>query len=181
MEAALARGSTQNLVWVAEHEDSLVRIAERLCATKADARDLVQDTFERAMRQGIPGEVRSVCAWLTTMMHNLFVDRCRMAARRPVHEPLDDRHRELASQSPDRGSSEPAWSRITIDDVRDALGDIEPLFREVYVLHSFERLPYEHIAQRLGIERITVGTRLSRARKKLRDVLVARFGLEAAQ
>ena len=51
------------------------------------------------------------------------------------------------------------------------------MYREVYRLHTFEDLSYEQIAQRLGIQRVTVGTRLNRARKKLREILVARFGL----
>jgi len=38
-------------------------------------------------------------------------------------------------------------------------------------------LPTSKIAERLSIQRITVGTRLNRARKKLREVLVKRFDL----
>src|SRR5262245_27978900 len=62
-------------------EPALRRLAERLCAGNVDARDLLQDTFERAVRQGIRAEVRNPCAWLATIMHNLFIDRCRAAAR----------------------------------------------------------------------------------------------------
>jgi RNA polymerase sigma-70 factor (ECF subfamily) len=161
---------------VAEHEGALQRIAERLCATTADARDLVQDTFERAMRQGIPGDVRSVRAWLTSIMHNLFIDRCRATARRPAHEPLDDSHHEVPPPPP--ADPEPAWSRVTVEDIRAALAELEPAFRDVYTLHTFDQLPYDAIARRLRIERTTVGTRLHRARKKLRELLIARFGLE---
>jgi RNA polymerase sigma-70 factor (ECF subfamily) len=56
---------------------------------------------------------------------------------------------------------------------------LDPLYREVYKLHTFEHLTYGEIAQRLSIQRITVGTRLTRARKRLREALVQRFGLEA--
>jgi RNA polymerase sigma-70 factor (ECF subfamily) len=161
---------------LAEHEPALLRVAERLCAGPADARDLVQDVFERAARQGIPTDVRSPRAWLTTMMHNLFIDRCRANARRPTHESLDDSHAEVTPL--DAKADEPPWQRLTIDDVRSALDAIEPTFRDVYILHTFDKLPYEDIAKRLRIERVTVGTRLNRARRKLREVLVARFGLE---
>src|SRR5690242_3440142 len=40
-------------------EPMLTRIAERLCGNAADARDLVQDTFERVTRQGLPADVRN--------------------------------------------------------------------------------------------------------------------------
>lgn len=154
----------------------LSRIAERLCANAADARDLVQDTFERATRIGLPPELRSPSAWLVTIMNNLFIDRCRARARRPTHEPLVEQHADVTQLDPD--PPEPAWSRITVDDIREALATLDASYREVYELHTFERWSYEQIAERLSIQRVTVGTRLNRARKKLREVLVKRFGLE---
>jgi RNA polymerase sigma-70 factor (ECF subfamily) len=154
----------------------LMRFAERLCGNAADAEDLVHDMFERAMRQGVPREVRNLHAWLTTNLHNLFIDRCRSIARRPSHESIKDKHDNLTQLEPD--GPEPPWSRITTADIRVALGEIDPVYRDVYVLHTFQHLSYEQISQRLRIQRITVGTRLNRARKKLRDVLIARFGLE---
>lgn len=154
----------------------LTKIAEKLCATAADASDLVQDTAERAMRQGLPADVRNPRAWLTTMMHNLFIDRCRATARAPQHEPLDEIHDNVTPL--EVASAEPGWSRTTIDDVRAALADISETYREVYVLYTFEHWSYERIAAHLKIKQITVGTRLTRARQELRKVLVARFGVE---
>ncbi len=69
---------------------------------------------------------------------------------------------------------------MTLDDVRAALGQIEPTFARVYAMHAFEHRSYEQIASELAIERATVGTRLNRARVKLRRILVERFGLEEA-
>ncbi|HET7505646.1 MAG TPA: RNA polymerase sigma factor [Kofleriaceae bacterium] len=155
----------------------LERIAERMCASSADAADLVQDTIERAIRVGVPIDVQNPRAWLTTMLHNLFIDRCRSASRQPPHEPLDDTHDNVTYL--DAEEHEPVWSRATLDDIRAALEQINPTFREVYVLHTFELRPYEEIAARLKISRVTVGTRLTRARLLLRKVLVARLGPEA--
>lgn len=154
----------------------LVRIAERLCANKADARDLVQDTFERVMRVGLPPDLRNPNAWLATTMHNLFIDRCRTRARRPKPVSLIDTHADVSSLDPD--PPEPVWAKITIEDIRSALADVSETYREVYELHTFEGFSYDQIAERLSLQRITVGTRLNRARKKLREILVKRFGLE---
>jgi len=159
-------------------EPALRRLAERLCAGHADVHDLMQDTFERATRQGIPDGVRSTRAWLATIMHNLFVDRCRALARRPNHEQLDDDHGDVLPL--EAHPPEPAWSRITVEDIRDALDEIEPSFRDVYISYSFEHRSYEQIADQLAIQRVTVGTRLTRARKKLRAILGKRFGVESA-
>jgi RNA polymerase sigma-70 factor (ECF subfamily) len=150
-------------------EPRLLKVAERLCTGSADARDLVQDTFERAMRQGIPPDLRNPCAWLTTIMHHLFIDRCRAVARQPVHEPLQDAHDHL--MPPRVVDDEPAWNRLTLADVRAALPKLETKYREVYEMHTFEGRSYEDISTVLKIDRVTVGTRLTRARKKLREVL----------
>jgi RNA polymerase sigma-70 factor (ECF subfamily) len=162
---------------VAEAEPALTKLAEKLCATSADAKDLVQDTAERAMRLGMPADVRNPRAWLATMMHNLFIDRCRASARGPQHEPLDDSHDHTITPL-EVASAEPAWSRVTLDDVRTALPAISETYREVYILHTFEHRSYEDIAALLKIKPITVGTRLTRARQELRKVLVARLGVE---
>jgi RNA polymerase sigma-70 factor, ECF subfamily len=173
-----ARYPTMNL---AGAERALQRIANRWCANADDARDLVQDTFERALRSGIWEDIRSLDAWLARIMHNVFINRCRTAARRPSLETLDDNQGYPVRDepgAPEPDTPEPAWSRITVQDVHEALDQIEPMYREVYKLHAFDHLTYEQIAERLSIGRITVGTRLTRARKHLREVLVRRFGLE---
>jgi RNA polymerase sigma-70 factor, ECF subfamily len=175
VELGNRRVATFNTV-LAQAAPVLKRLAERLCATPSDAADLVQDTLERAMRQRLPADLQSPLAWLTTMMHNLFVDRCRAAARVPPHELLDDTHDNVTPLEVD--GPEPAWSRATLDDVRAALDKINPAFREVYILHTFEHQSYEEIATRLKISRVTVGTRLTRARLRLRKVLVGRLGAE---
>lgn len=153
----------------------LLRMAERMCGNRADAEDVLQETFLRAARHGIPPDVRKVVAWLTTMLKNVIVDHCRKMNRRPSHDPITDHHEGLTQLEPDR--PEPEWGNLTLDDIRDALDAIEPVYREVYRLHTFEDRSYEQIARQLGIQRVTVGTRLNRARKKLREVLVERFGL----
>jgi RNA polymerase sigma-70 factor (ECF subfamily) len=159
----------------AEVRPALLRMAERLCGNSSDAEELLQETFLRAMRHGIPPDVRNVAAWLTTTLKNLIIDHLRKIKRRPSHESITDNHEGLTQLDPD--GPEPEWTKITLDDIRDSLGAIELVYREVYRLRTFENLSYEQIAERLGIPRVTVGTRLNRARSKLREVLVARFGL----
>lgn len=155
---------------VADAEPVLVRLAARLCANRADACDLVQDTFERAARQGLPADVRNPRAWLTTILRNLFVDRCRAAGRRPALEPLG----EIAAEVPEI-IADPPWARLALADVRAAVAELEPAYREVFVLHELEHWSYERVAARLSIQRVTVGTRLTRARRKLRGLLAARL------
>ncbi len=151
-----------------EHDAILRGLARRLCGSAADAGDLVQDTYERALRrraQYVPGT--NLQAWMCTILHHLFLDRCRARSRGPTQAPLE----ELPAPEP---VAEPAWAALTRDDVVAALGRLEPDFRRVYELHTLEGVPYQEIAAQLGIPKATVGTRLARARRKLRDILMPR-------
>ncbi len=109
-------------------------------------------------------------------MFHLFIDGRRAAARFGHVEVLDDQFVDVGELDP--VAPAPAWADLTLDDIQGALDEVEPVYRDVYSLRMFEGLSYEQIARRLSIERITVGTRLSRARKRLREILVRRFGLE---
>jgi RNA polymerase sigma-70 factor (ECF subfamily) len=158
---------------VREHEALLTAIARRLCGNDADAADLVHDTYERALRAwdrySDRGNLRS---WMVAILNNLFVDRCRKHRRTPRTEAIEDH--ELAAPEP---GAQPAWSRVTAQQVDAALATLGPEFRRVYELHVRGR-SYDEIATELRIAKPTVGTRLIRARKKLKEALLRDLGGE---
>ena len=152
---------------VREHEAVLTAIARRLCTNAADADDLVQETYERALRSLERYEDRgNLRSWLASIMNNLFIDRCRKAKRTPQHEGIDEL--QVASPEP---VAPPAWANVTTAQIRAALDRIGPEFRDVYERHA-SGLSYDDIARELGIPKNTVGTRLIRARKKLKEILL---------
>src|SRR4051794_1520930 len=126
---------------VREHEALLNALARRLCGNDADAADLVHDTYERALRawHRHAGR-RHLRNWLVAILHNLFVDRCRKARRRPLAEAIDDL--DLAAPEP---STPPAWSNVSDEQVTAALATIGAEFRVVYELHTHGR-SYAQIA-----------------------------------
>ena len=107
---------------LADAEPTLRRLAQRMCDDSGDVHDLLQDTFERACRHGIPQGIRCTRAWLTTIMHHLFLDRCRAAARHPRSEVLEE---TLGIASFEQDPPEPPWGPITIEHIREALDQIE--------------------------------------------------------
>jgi RNA polymerase sigma-70 factor (ECF subfamily) len=152
------------------YETLLYSRAIRLVHTPQDAWDLVQDTFEHALRgyeRFQPGT--NLRVWLMTIMHHLFIDRCRRQAREPNSAPIDDN--DIASPEP---ASPRMWETITDEQIAAALADLESPFREVYELRLFGNCSYDEIAERLTIPRSTVGTRLMRARQKLKRTLLGR-------
>ena len=149
------------------HRSALRAMALRLCRNSADADDLVQDALERGLKGfGRLGPESNPRSWLLTVLHNRFIDLCRRRSRRPRETPIDGV--SLAAPVPD---SPPSWADVTNDEVLAALAQIGDDFRRVHDLHVLEKRSYEDIAGILGIPRATVGTRLLRARRRLRELL----------
>jgi RNA polymerase sigma-70 factor, ECF subfamily len=161
-----------------EAEPFLRALAIRLCRNESDAQDLVQDTFERALRSGHGERLRNPRAWLAAILHNLFIDRCRARGRALVRGTLDE---GAAPAGEPEDDADRAWIDVTLADVRAALAEVGANFRRVYEMHVFEHRSYEQIAAALGISRVTVGTRLNRARHRLRAALCARMTTGSAQ
>lgn len=148
------------------HAPALQQVALKLCRDRDLASDLVQDTFERALRREDQlAEVHNLHAWLATILHRLFIDQCRSKQRRS-HVPIEDG--ALAEPEP---SPPPVWASISDQDLHGAVARLDPNFRAVFELHSHAGASYAEISSRLGIPKNTVGTRLARARAKLKDLL----------
>ncbi|HET6280262.1 MAG TPA: RNA polymerase sigma factor [Polyangia bacterium] len=153
---------------ITQYKTALYARAMRLARTPADAWDLVQDTFEHALRAYARLQPDSnLRVWLMTIMHHLFIDRCRRKAREPSAMMIE----EDQIPSPEQ-SAAPVWATVSEEAVAAAVADLETPFREVYQLRLIDKCSYEEIAERLLIPRSTVGTRLMRARQKLRQTLL---------
>ncbi|WNG30220.1 RNA polymerase sigma factor [Cystobacter fuscus] len=156
---------------VQQHERALYTLALRLCGNAADARDLVQDTFERALRHlDRFQEGTNARAWLFTILRNLFISRCRArTCERRGDVSVEELQEHLAAPGVE---PLPAWKALSLEQLHAALEQLPEEFREVYRLHALEGRSYEEISGSLRIPKATVGTRLIRARRKLRDLLM---------
>jgi RNA polymerase sigma-70 factor (ECF subfamily) len=118
------------------------------------------------MPDDLPGT--KVRAWLFVIMQNLHRDRCRAAGRRRFVALSDD----IMTPDADEGAAVPAWRSIDLEEVHACLGQLDPRLREPYLLQVEQGLSLADIAERVGTPVATVGTRLFRARRKLRALLV---------
>ena len=161
-----------------EHLDALYGTALRLTHNEADAEDLVQDTYVRALRfshRFEPGT--NLKAWLFRMMVNLFINKVRRHKRsRQIHEGTEKQdvmervmsdERCLASQRPE----EFFFERLLSDDVVQAVDGLVPDFKLVVLLADVNGFSYAQIAEILGIPVGTVMSRLHRGRRSLRKSL----------
>jgi RNA polymerase sigma-70 factor (ECF subfamily) len=166
------------------HHARLFRLACRLTADREEARDLVQETFLRALRSSrrkgglppagaAPGE-----AWLVRTLVNLCRDRYRRLAvrRRPAAlaatagAAITAATNAASAANAPGGSEEALVARAT---VRAALARLSPRRRAVVVLHELEELPVGAVARLLGIAEVTVRWHLLMARRELARVLLA--------
>jgi RNA polymerase sigma-70 factor (ECF subfamily) len=162
---------------VREHTPVLTAIANRLCRDRTEARDLVQDTFERAVGawDRLPPDA-NVQAWLVTILNRLFIDRCRRAARTEAANVVA--FAPVTGEPPVAAAAGPSWAAITAEELAAAVAELDDEFRAAYRMHAIEGRPYREVATALGISENTLGTRLLRARRKLREMLLRRLGEE---
>lgn len=146
-------------------------IARRLAGDSDEASDLLQDALERALcfEGALPS--KSLFGWLITVMRNICINRCRQ--RRVRLRGLHALYWSGRGLTQEEGSFDEAVrpsACVTYDDVTRALDELEPRFREVFELYA-QRLTLSEIGDALGIPVATAGTRLFRARRKLRAIL----------
>lgn len=157
----------------------LFRTAWSILKNRADAEDCVQSTYLSALANMSAFEGRSsLSTWLVRIVINDALGRARAARRRSRQ--LDatsvtvlDRYREKLMRGSMTGAAPDAEAART--QIRhlleDAISDLPPTFRIVFVLREVEGLSVEETAQALGVIPATVKTRLLRARQRLRKAL----------
>ena len=148
-----------------DHHAFLLALARKLTRGNFDAEDLVQDVLVKTVTQF--ATLRAVVnhrAWMTQVLKNLFIDRVR---RKKTRDKLDALEPETAP--PD----EPIWW-MTLDagDVRAAVAKLPDELRETFDRFALRDESYQTISDALAIPKATVGTRILRARRRLKQLLL---------
>lgn len=153
---------------VAEHADSVYRLAYRLSGNVQDAEDLTQDTFMRVFRSLKDYQPGTFEGWLHRITTNLFLDMVRRRSIIRMEELPEDYERvEGTHMGPEREfdmrNLDPALQR--------ALDDLAPEFRVAVILCDGLDMTYDDIARTLGVKMGTVRSRIHRARSQMRSSL----------
>jgi RNA polymerase sigma-70 factor, ECF subfamily len=155
--------------------DALYRTALRLTRNRAEAEDVVQETYLRAFRAFDRFDPGSNCrAWLFTILRNVFLNRQR-GREREVH----DADGLLAAEAADPATpasqannpEEEFFQTVLHGDVDRALRALPLVYREAATLADLEGLSYREVSEVLGCPVGTVMSRLSRARHLLQRSL----------
>jgi RNA polymerase sigma-70 factor, ECF subfamily len=143
-----------------QNVDRLYRAAYALCGSRADAEDLVQETFLRVISSKRAARHRFRLPYLMRSLRNTWIDFQRARAARPAT----------------RGAEDVDWM---VDDSADpqvaldaqvaygAMRDLSPPLREAIAAVDVAGLSYKEAARALRIRPGTLMSRLSRARDRV--------------
>jgi RNA polymerase sigma-70 factor, ECF subfamily len=155
--------------------DQLYNFAHWLTKNGADAEDLVQETYVKALKGFSSFQLgTNFRAWMYRILRNTFLTS-RTGLKQTVTLPTDPEEREPIVPV-DRGTPE----SILIDRsnqrlLQHAIEELPVHYREILLLCEMEEMSYQEISEMLAIPIGTVMSRLSRARKALRSSLGMQF------
>lgn len=143
------------------HGPRLYLLALRMtCGVDADAEDVVQEAWQRAVRglEGFEGR-SSLRTWLSGIVVRCALEKHRADGRTPDWLPVERPVGEEERGAPTRVDLERAFEQLPEG------------FRTVLVLHDLEGYRHTDIAELLGVSEGTSKSQLSRARGRMRELL----------
>lgn len=142
-------------------QQDLQRFFRRRVDSPETAAELTQEVFLRLLRAGPAASLQDPRAYLFRTANNLVIDHYR-ASRLRQSPPLVEAEWQ-ALPDPQPTAEAVLLSREELGIVQQAIADLPPRGREVFMLHKFGGLSYGEIADRLGIAKNTVMVHMVRA------------------
>jgi RNA polymerase sigma-70 factor (ECF subfamily) len=154
--------------------DQLYNFARWLTQDTAEAEDLVQETYAKALRGFSSFQLgTNFRAWMYRILRNSFLSsRTGLKTIVAIDEETDETLLPAENATPESI----LIAQAIRESVQQALSDLPVPFREILLLCEVEEMSYQEIAETLAIPIGTVMSRLSRARKALRNQLAKNPG-----
>jgi RNA polymerase sigma-70 factor (ECF subfamily) len=165
--------------YIDEHAGHAYRFAFQLSGNDADARDLVQDAFARALDRAEQFDGDDVGVWFLTLLKRIYVDSVRRWERKtqvPLDTPIGEEGLMVSDVVADP-REEAILERLEraegVEQLRRAMESLTPDARAVVHMIDVQGMRYHEAAAVLGCPLNTVRSRLFRAREILRERLLA--------
>ncbi len=157
-----------------KYKSKIISYVRRKVGTHEDAYDITQEVFVKVYRALPKWEPRaSFQTWLFTITRNRCTDYHRAQARRRFHS-LDNEEESISMPTatdiysdPERMAEEHELGQI----IKDAIEELSPKQKEVFILYHYHGLQIKEIAETLGMADGSVKVHHHRAMKKLRKLL----------
>lgn len=146
-------------------------LALRLLRDPDDAAEATQEAYVRMVR-GLKGfrDDGAFRTWMFKIVSNVCMTEMRRRARRDVPTEL-----EAVSEASPADVEGVATGRVLRDELAVSVRELPDIYRTTIVLRDVSGLSTEETAEALGVSPGAVKVRLHRARRMLREALVARF------
>jgi len=166
---------------VERYQHKIYGYVKRLVGNETDAEDITQEVFLKALNSLHRfREESSLQTWLFRIATNLCRDAHRRRQRekgwlslwRQADEQNETEEGGIVDPQDDRFNPEKLLLHEELSAMlSQAIEQLPLAMREVLILHDVEQMPYEEIAQALGVPLGTVKSRLFHARARLRESL----------
>ena len=148
--------------------NDLYKYCRSLCGNDADAQDLMQQTYLKALESIEKLYDENFPAWLCSVARNIFLDnlrKSRYSAEELPEIPDNSQNPEFIAEKRDIG-------RILLKALKNSLS---PVQRATVIFYYYDEKTVSEIANIMQVSENTVKSRLFNARKKLREEL-KKFG-----
>ncbi len=164
---------------VARYQNRIYHFVRRMVGNDTVAEDITQDVFLKAFRNiSAFRQESSLQTWLFRIASNLCRDNYRRKQRETAwfsfwrKSPNDDESSEEIELPDVSHAPERNYMQAELGDmIQNAIQQLSPVLREAIILHEIEEMPYEEVAQTLGVPLGTVKSRIFHGRSRLRKVL----------
>lgn len=143
------------------HYDTLRARVERRVRSPELAADIVQDCYLRIVEHDPAVRIDNPLAFLHRVIGNLTIDRLRELEVRTRGTETDEPSAEIADHAP--GNEAILLGRQRLALLMQAVDELPPRCREVFILRKLRHLEYDDIAHRMGISRNMVEKHLRKA------------------
>jgi len=155
--------------FVNEHLRRIFVQIYRIVRNRADAQDLTQETFIKALqRQEQLKDEQKAAHWLSRIATNTAIDFMRRSARASLCDI------EFAPESPAESPEQELLRSEHRDYLEDGLRLLSPRERAALILRDVEGLPAEEVARHLNCSKATVRSHIANARTKFRKYVERR-------
>lgn len=148
---------------------AMYNTALRICRHPEDAEDVLQEAFIQVFQRmdSFRGE-STIGAWIKRIVVNHSINRLRQG--RPFWESVDEPVLENRPAEPEPGEGEEF--RFSVQDIRHAMDRLSEGYRTVFSLYLLEGYDHGEIATILGVSEATSKSQFSRARQRVREMLL---------
>jgi RNA polymerase sigma-70 factor, ECF subfamily len=155
------------------HLDGAYNLARWIVERDRDAQAVVQEAYIQASNEFVEFRGADARAWLLTIVRNAAYTWIQKRGNNSGMIPLEEAIHVAPSDKPQPGLFHQKRKR----QLHEALSRLPVEFREVLVLREIEGWSYKQLASALNVPATTVMSRLSQARRRLRQEVPGKFNV----